>query len=620
MQRWLMALAALAAITAGCSDDECTTDGECPDGRICRLGLCAVDPDAPPTTGAGETGDGGGALDCPPAQPGDLVLTEILADAGGADVDGDGTPSSTGDEFVEVVNFAGTTVGTANVAVRIGDKDFPLAAVCLAPTDAQVLWGSAASLGLTNSGKTVSLLVDGEVSQTHTYGSEADKDQSVTLAVQSDPDGGWVQHRDVAPDHPWSPGTCPNGVAFPDCGAGAGDTGAGTGDTGDAKCEGADPQEGDLVLNEILIDPGKVNDANGDGTSDATDDEFIEVVNTSGATLSLTGVTLGDGGAVTHTFDAEACLAPGRAVLVLSKWEGTGHFGDALVVDADKGLSLANSADSVVLTAAGGVVLDSVQWGAGAGVSSPDDESLTRAVDGDSSAAWIPHGDHPAAAGATMSPARCASGGDFPECGGAPVVPDATGGGDATTGDVGPDDTGGTPVCGTFAAPGDLVINEILSDPGGLDPNGDGVAENTGDEFIEIVHVGDGPVDIDGVLLETGSGTLEVMHTFGAACLESHQGLVVFGGGSPALDLQYATVIVGDKSLSLNNGGDSVVVRARDGAEIDAYTYGSVDDQSWVRDPDGSGDFVKHTEATGSQGAAFSPGLCVDGSPLPACL
>jgi hypothetical protein len=34
---------------------------------------------------------------------------------------------------------------------------------------------------------------------------------------------------------------------------------------------------GDLVINEVLADPGSLNDANGDGVFDSGDDEFVEV-------------------------------------------------------------------------------------------------------------------------------------------------------------------------------------------------------------------------------------------------------------------------------------------------------------------------------------------------------
>ena len=47
------------------------------------------------------------------------------------------------------------------------------------------------------------------------------------------------------------------------------------------------PEKGDLIINEILADPGSVNDANGDGISNSNDDEFVEIVNTTDHSILL---------------------------------------------------------------------------------------------------------------------------------------------------------------------------------------------------------------------------------------------------------------------------------------------------------------------------------------------
>ena len=50
----------------------------------------------------------------------------------------------------------------------------------------------------------------------------------------------------------------------------------------------------DWVINEILADPasGLAGDSNGDGVRDFSDDEFVEVVNVSGASVDISGWTL----------------------------------------------------------------------------------------------------------------------------------------------------------------------------------------------------------------------------------------------------------------------------------------------------------------------------------------
>ena len=91
---------------------------DCPPGRICRSGLCALNPLG---------GDAGFdiptlqdlSLPCDPAIPGDLLLHEILADPGGGDVNGNGNVSPTANEFIEVVNISGRSVALSNVGLQI---------------------------------------------------------------------------------------------------------------------------------------------------------------------------------------------------------------------------------------------------------------------------------------------------------------------------------------------------------------------------------------------------------------------------------------------------------------------------------------------------------------------
>ncbi|MFQ5707058.1 MAG: lamin tail domain-containing protein [bacterium] len=163
-----------------------------------------------------------------------------------------------------------------------------------------------------------------------------------------------------------------------------------------------------------------------------------------------------------------------------------------------------------------------------------------------------------------------------------------------------------------------VVLNEILADPApGLagDANGDGVRSATDDEFVEIVNVGNSTVDLSGWKI---SDSVKDRFTFpSGTSLDPGEFVVVFGGGTPTgIPGQVFTVSSGN--LSLNNGGDTVTLTDAAGVEQDAHTYGSEggDDQSLTRDPDGTGPFVQHTNATGSAGALFSPGTTVDGKTM----
>jgi hypothetical protein len=119
------------------------------------------------------------------------------------------------------------------------------------------------------------------------------------------------------------------------------------------------PQPGDLVLNEIHADPHlTLGDANGDGVVSSDGDEFVELVNVTGATLALGGLTISDALTVRYTFPDAEVLAPGCAVVV---------FG---------GLVLNNGGDTVTISL-GETLLTSVTYGPEGG----QDQSLTRAPD-----------------------------------------------------------------------------------------------------------------------------------------------------------------------------------------------------------------------------------------------
>lgn len=173
----------------------------------------------------------------------------------------------------------------------------------------------------------------------------------------------------------------------------------------------------------------------------------------------------------------------------------------------------------------------------------------------------------------------------------------------------------------TELPPGVWVINEILADPDASegDANGDGTVNTTEDEFVEIVNNSGESQDISGWTLADG---YSVRHTFPSGTVIPDQGaVVVFAGGTPAGSFGGAIVQTSSSGqLGLNNSGDTVTLN-NGTADVTAYTYGSEggDNQSLTRDPDITGPepLVKHSEATGSGGALFSPGTQIDGSQFP---
>ncbi|MBN1994563.1 MAG: lamin tail domain-containing protein [Anaerolineae bacterium] len=175
----------------------------------------------------------------------------------------------------------------------------------------------------------------------------------------------------------------------------------------------------------------------------------------------------------------------------------------------------------------------------------------------------------------------------------------------------------------TIAAAGNWVINEIHADPADPngDANGDGIRDASDDEFIEIINNSGGIVDISGWTLSDGVG---LKHTFPAGTVVMDQcPVVVFAGGAPTGVFGGAVVQTASTGqLGLNNDVDTITLN--NGAIVQAvYPYGNEanDDQSLTRDPDltGPDPLVRHSTATGSGGALFSPGVRVDGSLFAMC-
>ena len=181
-------------------------------------------------------------------------------------------------------------------------------------------------------------------------------------------------------------------------------------------------------------------------------------------------------------------------------------------------------------------------------------------------------------------------------------------------------------LCGvaSSALAGEVVFNEVLSD-GTVDgdPNGDGDAGGAvADEFIELRVVSDASVDLSGASIFNAQQSFKARHTFPAGTVaQPAQYVVVFGGGSvpddtPGAIYQTANADDGgiELGLSLSNSADAIRLVDADGALIALFAYGpgaplgAITDESWTRDPEGTGDFVPHSQASGADGALFSPG------------
>ncbi len=201
---------------------------------------------------------------------------------------------------------------------------------------------------------------------------------------------------------------------------------------------------------------------------------------------------------------------------------------------------------------------------------------------------------------------------------------------DAADGTDGVD--GGDPGGGDNSSPhlGAIVFNEVLSDgTTNEDANQDGSIDAMEDEFVELVNVSGSAVDLTGWILAEKDWDIHLpRHTFAAGTTPGpNVAVVVFGGGDPPDST--ATVIYKASNaqdpgipygLDLDDSGDRMILLDADGLFVDAFTYGdqggtpAASDESLTRDPDLTGDFCPHTQATNAAGAIFSPGTRTDGA------
>jgi len=160
-----------------------------------------------------------------------------------------------------------------------------------------------------------------------------------------------------------------------------------------------------IMINEILADPPPdiAGDANGDGVRSATDDEFVEFVSLAGQPLDLSGWTVTDSFGTRFVFPAGAKLLPGRAMVLFGGGDSESirdfeaETGSLVFVSSSLGLN--NTGDTVTLYRPDGTTSDSIVFGSEGG----NGVSLTRAVDGDVGAGFVPHpGDLPFSPGARL--------------------------------------------------------------------------------------------------------------------------------------------------------------------------------------------------------------------------
>lgn len=429
-------------------------------------------------------------------------------------------------------------------------------------------------------------------------------------------------------------------------------------------------QSATIIINEYLADPstGAAGDANGDGTTNATQDEFVEIVNTGALPLDISGFTVSDAAQVRFTIPVGKVIPPGEAAVIFGGGAPVGNFGNAaanglVFAIGGAGLNLANTADSIIIKDSLGVEIARHDYPPPA---SDIDQSLTR---------------NPDITGSNFAPHLTISGGvarfspgtridgrafvnDDPQINSISPEVVVAGTGQVTLSVSGDKFQNGAQVAVddmpintsfisamqliadapisitnspgahsvtvrnpdlstsnsiTFTVLGAVGINEFLADPPD-DANGDGVISAAQDEFVEIINRTGSAIDVSGFTL---SDAAQTRLTFPAgAIIPSGEAAVVFGGGSPTGEFGNAMAngLVFTASLSLNNTGDTITLRDSAGNTVEQIVYGSTEggaNQSINRNPEVTGIvFAEHSSIIESGGSLFSPGTQLDGLPF----
>lgn len=169
---------------------------------------------------------------------------------------------------------------------------------------------------------------------------------------------------------------------------------------------GALPPSSNLIINEVHVDPANdlAGDANNDSVRDASDDEFIEIVNADAASIDLSGYTLSDEVDVRFVFPAGTTLSPNTAAVVFGGGTPTDIPGQVFTAS---GLGFNNGGDTITLHDETGAPVAAVHYSDGAIVG----ESVTRSPDIDG---FFTAHSVASPTGALYSPGRTLDGGVLP--------------------------------------------------------------------------------------------------------------------------------------------------------------------------------------------------------------
>jgi PKD repeat protein len=133
-----------------------------------------------------------------------------------------------------------------------------------------------------------------------------------------------------------------------------------------------------VIINEVL--------ANEPGSNTAG--EGVEIVNTGGTAIDISGWTLSDTTAVRHTFASGTTLQPAKAITVMGAASAV-PSGIVAVPASSGGLNLANGGDQVIVKNTTGTTVQSMSYTSA--LASSDGVSVNRSPDGSATGTWVKH-------------------------------------------------------------------------------------------------------------------------------------------------------------------------------------------------------------------------------------
>ena len=144
----------------------------------------------------------------------------------------------------------------------------------------------------------------------------------------------------------------------------------------------------ELVINEVLADPGSLNDANGDGFFEGANDEFVELYNGGDVPLDVSGFTVEEGTGQFHRFPAGTVIPALEFYTIF----GGGDLlhpacDEAAVANRRNFIGLNNSGDVVLVRDTRGREVASMSYGA----EGNEDRALALNPDGNLAGGYVPH-------------------------------------------------------------------------------------------------------------------------------------------------------------------------------------------------------------------------------------